>query len=121
MKLQIFLTKPNLLNNTSLIKKLFFFFPLVKCVVQEESMQPLLYPGDTIIVNKLSKITTNDIIVFKNPQKNKRENYLIKQVKNMNEKGFFVEGLNKTQSIDSRQFGRIQKKDIIGKMILKLT
>ncbi len=84
-------------------------------------MEPVLSSGDTILVNRLSKGKPGDIIVLKNPEKNSKEKYLVKQVAELKEKEIFVVGLNKEKSIDSRKFGWIQRNNIIGKMILKLS
>lgn len=120
MKLQTFLLKQKPKNNTPLIKKIFFHFPILKCKVLEESMQPLLNPGDMIVVNRFRKGKTGDIIVLKNPEKESLQRYLIKQIEREENNKVYVLGINQKVSIDSRQFGWIQKKDIIGKMILKI-
>jgi phage repressor protein C with HTH and peptisase S24 domain len=89
--------------------------------VKEESMIPLLYPGNTILVYRFSKLKTNDIVVLKNPYKNRKERYLVKKIFKITKKSLYVEGLNKEKSIDSRQFGWIAKKDVVGKMISKIS
>jgi signal peptidase I len=120
MKSQLSSSKVKLQSNTSLLKKIFFLLPLIKFVVEEESMIPFLYPGNTVLVYRFSKGRIHDTIVFKNPQENSRETYLIKQITNIKGHVVYVEGICKEKSIDSRHFGWIDKKDIIGKMITRI-
>jgi signal peptidase I len=120
MKSQTYSIKQKLPNNTSLLKNLFFFLPLLKFVVREESMEPLLFPGDALLINRFSKVKKNDIVIFKNPQKNIKAGYLIKKITKINGDKIYVEGINKEKSIDSRHFGWVSQKDVIGKMIFKL-
>lgn len=113
MKSLLFLLRQKLKNN-------FFFSPLVIFTIQEESMQPFLFPGDQVIVNRLRKGKKGDVIVIKNPETNSQQKYLIKKIEKINNKKLYVIGVNKEKSIDSRHFGWIEKRDIIGKMIGKL-
>lgn len=89
-------------------------------MVTEESMQPLLFPGNVVLVNRLQKGKRGDVVVLKNPQKNNPQEYLIKQIAKEKNNSVYVLGTNKIKSIDSRHFGWIEKKDIIGKIILRL-
>lgn len=113
MKSLLFLLRQKLQNN-------FFFSPLVIFTIQEESMLPFLFPGDQVLVHRLRKGKKGDIIVIKNPQRNNRQKFLIKKIDKIHDTKLYVVGINKTKSIDSRHFGCVDKKDIIGKMILKL-
>ncbi|MDP3726989.1 MAG: signal peptidase I [bacterium] len=95
-------------------------FPILKFQVQEESMKPFISSGDVILVNRLSYLFKNpkigDVVVIKNNKKK----YLIKRIQRIREKTYFVVGDNKKQSIDSRNFGWIAKKDIVGKILFKI-
>lgn len=144
----------------------FFFF---QSDVNGVSMQPTLTSGDKIIINRLSKIQRNDLIMFTSP-KNKND-HLIKRVvgmpgdtvrfdhyqlyidnvkidepyltkinktprKNDSTKSYtdfnitkdnkipknkyLVLGDNRRFSNDSRYFGLIEDKDILGKATLKV-
>lgn len=94
--------------------------PLIQFQIQEASMEPLLFSKDKVLVNRLSKGKRGAIIVLKNPQKSSLQKYLIKQVIKEENNQVYVVGVNKTKSIDSRHFGWIDKKDIVGKMIAKM-
>lgn len=84
-------------------------------------MEPFISSGDVILVNRLSYLFKNpkigDVIVVKN---NNKKKYLIKRIQRIREKTYFVVGDNKRESIDSRNFGWITKKDIAGKMFFKI-
>ena len=99
--------------------------PLLKFKVKEKSMIPLLNPEDEVIVWKLSKLKIGDIAVLK---KNKK--FYIKRVSKIKDDStssrfrgaskYFLEGDNEKESIDSRKFGWVFKKDIIGKAIYRI-
>lgn len=84
-------------------------------------MEPFISSGDVILVNRLSYLFKNpkigDVIIIKN---NSKKKYLIKRIQRIREKTYFVGGDNKKESIDSRNFGWITKKDIVGKMLFKI-
>lgn len=82
-------------------------------------MQPYLYPGDRILVSRLSKGEKGDIVVIKNPQKDSVQKYLIKQIKKRIKNDIYIIGINSTVSRDSRHFGWVKESDSIGKMIVK--
>lgn len=96
-------------------------FPILKFQVQENSMEPFLSPGDFILVNRwsyfLKKPKVGDVIIIR---ATKTEKYFIKRVKKIKKNKCFVLGDNEKESIDSRTFGWVSKKDIVSKMIFKL-
>ncbi len=81
------------------------------------SLSPILEEGDyVLILNKFFKLKENDIVIFNHSQ----YGILIKKIqKIISPDKFFVIGTN-TDSIDSRTFGEIDKKSIIGKVIFKI-
>lgn len=85
-----------------------------KCVyVTGRSMEPTLVEGDYLSCNTSRKAIRNikvgDIIVFKRPDR-----FVIKRVTKLFEKAYFVIGDNKAHSTDSRVYGAISQKDVIG-------
>lgn len=84
-------------------------------------MKPTFLDGDTVFVNKLfyllARPRIGDIVVFRLP-KDKR--LLIKRVVDIRENVFFVIGDNKKESTDSRSYGFIKQKAILGKVLCKL-
>ncbi|MDC0932677.1 S26 family signal peptidase [Arcobacteraceae bacterium] len=86
--------------------------------VEGYSLFPLLKEGEVVLCSKLfsfSTIKVNDIVVFK-----KNNVVMIKKVKEINSKGYFVQGEN-PDSIDSRNFGELQKKEILYKVLFNFT
>lgn len=83
-------------------------------------MIPLAYPGDLALVERVSyrfnSPKKGDLIVFKNLE----GKYLLKKISKTSKNKIFVLGKNKEKSKDSRYFGWIEKKDIIGKVFFIL-
>jgi len=84
-------------------------------------MLPSFKEGDFVLVEKFSylfsKPRENDVVVLKHPHSKK---YLIKRIAKAINGAVFVEGDNKTESEDSRHFGPVGRKQIIGKILLQI-
>lgn len=98
----------------------FSFFPLSIHVVKGHSMQPFLNEGDRVVVLKwvylFSEPRPGDVVVFRNSDGNEH----IKRIAAAAEKNeFVVAGDNKSDSMDSRKHGPVQRKAIIGKVIAR--
>lgn len=76
---------------------------------------PNLKPGDLVLVETISKLfgtyKEKDIVVFR-----KENKILIKKIQNIHDRKYFVVGDNVLESKDSRHFGWVDKKYIIGKV-----
>ncbi len=81
-------------------------------------MIPNLAPGTIVLVNKLSYLFRNpsvgDIVVL-----NKENKSLIKRINKVKNNLYFVKGDNVEKSTDSRHFGWVEKKEIIGKVLVR--
>lgn len=81
-------------------------------------MIPTLKENDVVLVNRLSYFLSRpkigDLIILKQRQ------YIIKRIKKIKNDKYFVVGDNKKESTDSRKFGWISKKKIVGKVFLKI-
>lgn len=81
-------------------------------------MNPVFKSGDIVLVNRSSYIFSNpkigDSVVLK------KGKYIIKRIAKIKDNNFFVVGDNKKASTDSRQFGWIKKKEIVGKVFFKI-
>lgn len=82
------------------------------------SMSPSLNPGDTVFASPLpyffSSPRKNDIIICQDPR-DKR--VLVKRLVRIDNNKYFVAGDNPSSSTDSRTFGLINRRGIIGKVI----
>jgi len=80
-------------------------------------MEPTIQNGQTVLVSSIpyffSKPKIGDVVAFKKDNK-----VLIKRIGKIDGKKYFVSGDNKEDSMDSRKFGWLTKKDILGKVIL---
>lgn len=92
--------------------------PVYKFVIIGESMSPLLRSGATVLVNRWSylfkKPKVGDVVAAFDPRDGK---VLIKRIIEVKNNQFFIIGDNRKDSIDSRTFGSITKKDLVGKVI----
>ena len=89
--------------------------------VTGESLSPLFREGDYALVATIpfvvNQIKAGDTVLFRHPA----YGTLIKQVEyaNLDEGTISVVGIH-PNSVDSRRFGPIQRKDVIGKVILRI-
>lgn len=82
-------------------------------------MLPTLNAGSTVLVYKyfFSKPKTGDIVAVRDPRDGKT---IIKRIIKIENNRYFVKGDNKKASTDSRNFGLIDKDNIIGKVVFVL-
>ena len=94
----------------------FSLSPFVICTVLGQSMEPTIHQGAKVLVAKkwFLPVDEGSIIILQDPSKKR---ILLKRVKINKDKKIFVEGDNKHESTDSRDFGWIEKRYIIGKVI----
>ena len=80
-------------------------------------MEPTIKNGQKVIISSIPylfyKPKQNDIIAFR-----KNANILIKRINKIENDKYFVLGDNEDDSLDSRKFGLIDRKEIVGKIIL---
>ena len=81
-----------------------FFF------VKEQSMEPSIREGDFVVAFPFFRPKTGNFVVFRQNDK-----LMLKRVMAVHEKGkYWVEGDNKKESKDSRHFGWIKRRQILG-------
>jgi len=86
--------------------------------VTGESLSPFFLEGDFVVVSKipfvLRRIRAGDIVVFEHPTYGK----MIKKVDHLSTDGneIFVLGTH-PESTDSRQFGPLSRRQLVGKVI----
>lgn len=110
----------NELPNITYLEFIFWIFGRRKRFrVTGISMQPLLQPGEEILINpfayKKASPQVNDLVVATHPKKADIE--IIKRISHITEDdNLFLIGDNPKHSTDSRNFGAIPLKNIIGKV-----
>lgn len=106
--------------------------PIIRYVVQGESMTPRFLPSQRVFVNRLSyffhKPKRGDVVIVKDPRKTDRE--LLKRITALpgdvienivlKDNEYFIVGDNPEASTDSRALGPIKKSLIVGKVTLTL-
>lgn len=81
-------------------------------------MLPILKDGDKVLVKPETNLQIGDIVVAKHPYK---ITPIIKRITKISTGGkVFLSGDNPDESTDSRTFGEISIKDVLGKVICKL-
>lgn len=83
-------------------------------------MQPDFNPGDKLLINRLaytfSAPKKGDIVAFYDQVQ--RGKILLKRIETERDGSYFVVGINKSDSRDSRDIGPITRKQIIGKFLM---
>lgn len=87
--------------------------------VEGDSMLPTLKNGDMVLVKLTENLQIGDIVVAKHPY---RTTPIIKRITDFSTGGkLFLSGDNPDESSDSRVFGEIDKNDVLGKVICRLS
>jgi len=91
--------------------------PIFKYRIIGNSMNPTFSSNDIVLVNRLAYIfkqpKVGEIIACRDPRDKK---IVIKRITKIENTSYFVQGDNKNSSTDSRVFGTIRQRDIIGKV-----
>ncbi len=80
-------------------------------------MVPALSEGTVVVVIKtwfFCRVFKGDVIVFRDPRTHAR---VIKRIIDIRNNAYFVQGDNSQESTDSRTYGWILKKYVIGKVL----
>lgn len=96
-------------------------FPFHKLRIYGHSMEPTLQEGTVVLVNTYAfwfrSPKKNDIVALYDPRDKK---ILVKRIIKKDKNMFFVQGDNTLHSTDSREFGMINRRDILGKIVKSL-
>lgn len=98
-------------------------FPLRRFRVEDDSMRPTLEPGDYVLVNRWAyrfrSPTKGDLVVLRDPESAGR--YLIKRVSDSTDsERLTVVGDNADRSRDSRTFGSVNRRELVGKVCFRV-
>ena len=88
---------------------------LGKALVRGFSMVPALGDADELVVNYGAPYKVGDVIVFDHQGR-----IDIKRVAGIDDDGVFVVGDNEVASLDSRKYGPIDPKTVLGKAIFRI-
>src|SRR6266581_1853828 len=96
---------------------MFLLFPFLILKISGHSMEPAIKNGQTVLVNRLSYLfkqpKIKEIVAFKYGGK-----VLIKRITKRENGKYFLSGDNPNDSMDSRVFGLVAKRAIIGKFVI---
>lgn len=97
--------------------------PLARFRVEDDSMRPTLEPGDYVLVNRWAyrfrRPAKGDLVVLRDPESPER--FLIKRFSDSTDsERFTVLGDNAPRSRDSRMFGSVDRRNLVGKVWIRL-
>jgi len=85
--------------------------------VHGQSMQPALEPGDRLLVVGLLKARPGDVVAVVDPRDSER--VMVKRVTTVDGAGVTVLGDNPTASTDSRTFGPVPSRLVLGRVVYR--
>ena len=85
-------------------------------IVKEQSMEPSCREGDFVLVNRMSYLFSRPkvghIVVLRDPRDSSQ--HIVKRITVIKDSFIWVEGDNKEKSTDSRNFGWVNVKALLG-------
>jgi nickel-type superoxide dismutase maturation protease len=88
--------------------------PFQRFRVQDTSMRPVVQPGDRLLVWRWSRPIRGDLVVVRDPEH--RSTFLLKRVASVQPNGdLIVQGDNPNVSRDSRHFGPVARRLLVGR------
>jgi len=84
-------------------------------VVEGGSMEPTLAPGDRLLVARTRAVRAGDIVAVRDRRDHRR--VLVKRVGAVLEDGIVLRGDNPGASTDSRSFGPVPARAVLGRVV----
>jgi nickel-type superoxide dismutase maturation protease len=92
--------------------------PLRRFVVQDTSMQPLLQPGDRLLVFQWARPVAGNLVVLVEPDRHLT--FAVKRLARVEANGgLVVMGDNPNVSRDSRDFGPVPRRLVVGTVVYR--
>ncbi len=89
-------------------------FPIGIYRVAERSMEPSIKEGSYIIVNRwFASLSVNDVVVARGTD----GTTMVKRIKRAKKDRLYLLGDNRSESVDSRKFGWIDRSRVFGKIV----
>lgn len=85
--------------------------PIQKFAVAEDSMRPALRPGDSVVIWRGTRARVGDVVVAKIGNKH----YVKRISRSLGDKVYLL-GDNPGHSVDSRNFGWVERSKIVGRV-----
>lgn len=99
-----------------ILQKILLFSPILLYRISGNSMLPNYKNGDFVIaLKKFANIKINDVVVASDPRDGR---FILKRIKDIKDKMYFLIGDNQRESTDSREFGWVKRIDLIGKVLI---
>ncbi|MGH9298561.1 MAG: nickel-type superoxide dismutase maturation protease [Acidimicrobiales bacterium] len=86
-------------------------------VIDGSSMLPTLSPGDRVLAVRWPVLEAGDIVAFRDPEA--RERVLVKRIAALQALAIEVLGDNPSASRDSRHFGPVSRRDVVGRVVYR--
>ena len=86
-----------------------------RVVIEGSSMEPTLAPGDRVLVVRARRLHAHDVVAVRDPRD--RGRVLVKRIGAVLEDEIVVRGDNPAASTDSRSFGPVPTKAVIGRVV----
>lgn len=88
--------------------------PFSRFEITGKSMEPSLHNDDRVVTWNWGRLKKNDVVVFL-----KGGLTMVKRLAERDGKKWLVRGENLTESTDSLDFGGVEERDIVGKVIFR--
>ena len=98
------------------------FFPISIFKVRGRSMLPSFREGDYLLVCNiaylLSSLKKGDVVIARHPSD---KQLILKRILKIKDKKYFLAGDNQKDSSDSKNFGKVNRKSLVGKVFFKIS
>jgi nickel-type superoxide dismutase maturation protease len=91
--------------------------PFTRVQVSGTSMLPTLHAGDRLLVRRTRRVRPGDLVVVPDPREPTR--VLVKRVRAIRVHGIEVAGDNPGASTDSRTFGVVPRRSLVGRAVYR--